>query len=78
MSEYGCLLFWLLELMLNKFLKNEYWINFFIGVLVFTLFIIGVLLIPGERKEIIEDKNETDVMDYDGIGNYGRIPNKDS
>ena len=64
--------------MLNKFLKNEYWNNFFIGVLVFTLFIIGVLLIPGERKEIIEDKNETDVMDYDGIGNYGRIPNKDS
>ena len=29
-------------------------------------------------QEIIEDKNETDVMDYDGIGNYGRIPNKDS
>ena len=53
-------------------------IIFFIGVLVFTLFIIGVLLIPGERKEIIEEKNETDVMDYDGIGNYGRIPNKDS
>lgn len=53
-------------------------IIFFIGVLVFTLFIIGILLIPGERKEIIEDKNETDVMDYDGIGNYGRIPNKDS
>ena len=53
-------------------------IIFFIGVLVFTLFIIGVLLIPGEGKEIIEDKNETDVMDYDGIGNYGRIPNKDS
>ena len=30
-------------------------IIFFIGVLDFTL-IIGVLLIPGERKEIIEDK----------------------
>ena len=24
-----------------------------------------------------EKKIETDVMDYDGIGNYGRIPDKD-
>ncbi len=52
-------------------------IIFFIGVLVFTIFIIGILLIPGESKINKEDKIETDIMDYDGIGNYGRIPDKD-
>ncbi|MDB9976336.1 hypothetical protein OAD59_00645 [Flavobacteriaceae bacterium] len=52
-------------------------IIFFIGVLVFTIFIIGVLLIPRESKTRSEEKIETDVMDYDGIGNYGRIPDKD-
>ena len=53
-------------------------IIFFIGVLVFTIFIIGVLLIPRESKISSEEKIETDVMDYDGIGNYGRIPDKDA
>tara|TARA_B100001063_G_C16660610_1_gene500849 strand:- start:693 stop:869 length:177 start_codon:yes stop_codon:yes gene_type:complete len=52
-------------------------IIFFIGVLVFTIFIIGVLLIPRESNTNKEDEIETDVMDYDGIGNYGRIPDKD-
>ena len=50
---------------------------FFVGVLVFTIFIIGVLLIPKENNQKSIEKIETDVMDYDGIGNYGRIPNKD-
>lgn len=49
---------------------------FFIGVLLFTIFIIGVLLIPKENNQNIEENMETDVMDYDGIGNYGRIPDK--
>ena len=49
---------------------------FFIGVLVFIIFIIGVLLIPKENNQNIEENMETDVMDYDGIGNYGRIPDK--
>ena len=49
---------------------------FFIGLLVFTIFIIGVLLIPKENNQNIEENMETDVMDYDGIGNYGRIPDK--
>jgi len=53
-------------------------IIFFIGVLVFTIFIIGVLLIPRESNINNEEKIETDVMDYDGIGNYGRIPDKDT
>ena len=52
-------------------------IIFFIGVLVFTIFIIGVLLIPRESNINNVEKIETDVMDYDGIGNYGRIPDKD-
>ena len=52
-------------------------IIFFIGVLVFTIFIIAVLLIPRESNINNEEKIETDVMDYDGIGNYGRIPDKD-
>jgi len=52
-------------------------IIFFIGVLVFTIFIIGVLLIPRESNINNEEKIETDVMDYDGIGNYGQIPDKD-
>jgi len=52
-------------------------IIFFIGVLVFTIFIIGVLLIPRESNTNTEDKIETYVMDYDGIGNYGRIPDND-
>ena len=53
-------------------------IIFFIGVLVFTIFIIGVLLIPRESNTNAEEKIETDVIDYDGIGNYGRIPDKDT
>jgi len=53
-------------------------IIFFIGVLVFTIFIIGVLLIPRESNTNADEKIETDVMDYDGIGNYGRIPDKDT
>jgi len=36
-----------------------------------------VLLIPRESNINNEEKIETDVMDYDGIGNYGRIPDKD-
>lgn len=49
---------------------------FFIGVLVFTIFIIGVLLIPRETNQKSIENIETDIMDYDGIGNYGRIPDK--
>ena len=49
---------------------------FFVGVLVFTIFIIGVLLIPKENNQKSIEKIETDVMDYDGIGNYGRINEK--
>ena len=49
---------------------------FFIGVAVFGVFFTGVLLIPGESKKDSNDKIETDTLDYDGAGNFGRIPNK--
>ena len=51
-------------------------IIFFIGVTVFGIFVTGVLLIPGESKPKSNEKIETDTLDYDGGGNYGRIPNK--
>ena len=51
-------------------------IIFFIGVVVFGVFFIGVMLIPGESKNTNKHKIETDTMDYDGEGNFGKIPNK--
>ena len=51
-------------------------IIFFIGVIVFGIFVTGVLLIPAESKPKSNDKIETDILDYDGGGNYGRVPNK--
>jgi len=53
-------------------------IIFFIGVIVFGVFFIGVMLIPGESKNTNKHKIETDTMDYDGTGNFGRVPNKNS
>ena len=53
-------------------------IIFFIGVVVFGVFFIGVMLIPGESKNTNKHNIETDTMDYDGAGNFGRIPNKNS
>ena len=53
-------------------------IIFFIGVVVFGVFFTGVLLIPNETKKASNDEIETDTMDYDGAGYFGRIPNKDS
>ena len=41
-----------------------------------VIFIIGVLLIPRENNQKSIENIETDIMDYDGIGNYGRIPDK--
>lgn len=41
-------------------------IIFFIGVVVFGVFFIGVMLIPGESKNTNKHKIETDTMDYDG------------
>ena len=50
---------------------------FFIGFFVFGIFIIGILLIPRESNEEKSDKIEADIMDYDGAGNFGRIPSRE-
>ena len=50
---------------------------FFIGFFVFGIFIIGILLIPRESKEEKNDRIEADIMDYDGAGNFGRIPSRE-
>jgi hypothetical protein len=51
-------------------------IIFGFGVFVALLFIIGVFYSNEEKNEINIGKVETDITDYDGGGNYGRIPDK--
>jgi hypothetical protein len=49
---------------------------FILGLLVFTLFVLGVFFNRREAKNSTSSKIETDTIDYDGSGNFGRIPNK--
>ena len=51
-------------------------IIFGFGVFVVLLFIIGIFYSNEEKKEINIGRIETDITDYDGGGNYGRIPDK--
>jgi hypothetical protein len=51
-------------------------IIFAIGFIVFFLFLLGVFFNNKEVKANGQDKIETDTIDYDGSGNFGRIPNK--
>ena len=51
-------------------------IIFGFGVFVALLFIIGIFYSNEEKNEINIGKVETDITDYDGGGNYGRIPDK--
>ena len=51
-------------------------IIFFIGLIVFFLFLLGVFFNNREIKANSQSKIETDIIDYDGSGNFGRIPNK--
>ena len=46
------------------------------GVFVVLLFIIGIFYSNEEKNDEKLGKIETDIADYDGSGNYGRIPNK--
>ena len=52
-------------------------IIFFIGFFVFGIFIIGILLIPRESNVEKKEKIEADNRDYDGAGNFGRIPSRE-
>ena len=49
---------------------------FIFGLIVFILFLLGVLFNSKETKRDNPNRFETDTLDYDGSGNFGRIPNK--
>ena len=51
-------------------------IIFAIGLVVFILFLLGIFFNKKEAEKNIRSKVETDSVDYDGSGNFGRIPNK--
>ena len=51
-------------------------IIFAIGLIVFFLFLLGIFFNSKEVKSNSRSKIETDTVDYDGAGNFGRIPNK--
>ena len=51
-------------------------IIFAVGLVVFILFLLGIFLNNKEAKNNTRSKIETDTVDYDGSGNFGRIPNK--
>ena len=51
-------------------------IIFALGIFVFILFLLGIFFNNKEAKNNTRSKIETDTIDYDGSGNFGRIPNK--
>ena len=51
-------------------------IIFAAGRIVFFLFLLGIFFNNKEVEANKRSKIETDTIDYDGSGNFGRIPNK--
>ena len=51
-------------------------IIFAAGLIVFFLFLLGICFNNKEVEANKRSKIETDTIDYDGSGNFGRIPNK--
>ena len=51
-------------------------IIFAAGLSVFFLFLLGIFFNNKEVEANKRSKIETDTIDYDGSGNFGRIPNK--
>ena len=49
---------------------------FAVGLIVFILFLLGIFFNNKETQYNRRNKIETDTVDYDGSGNFGRIPNK--
>lgn len=49
---------------------------FIFGIFVFILFVLGIIFNSKETKKDNSNRVETDTLDYDGSGNFGRIPNK--
>ena len=56
-------------------LKRELYL-FIIGFLVSCLVIASVFLVNKEEKDKYKDSDKANEMDYDGMGNYGRFPQK--
>ena len=55
---------------------NSNGIVFIIGFLVSCLVIASVFLVNKEEKDKYKDSDQANEMDYDGMGNYGRFPQK--
>ena len=51
-------------------------IIFAAGLIVFFLFLLGIFFNNKEVEANKRSKIETDTIDNDGSGNFGRIPNK--
>ena len=51
-------------------------IIFAVGLIVFILFLLGIFFNNKESQNNRRNKIETDTVDYDGSGNFGRIHNK--
>ena len=49
---------------------------FAVGLIVLILFLLGIFFNNKESQNKRRNKIETDTVDYDGSGNFGRIPNK--
>tara|TARA_B100000963_G_scaffold77072_1_gene65102 strand:+ start:911 stop:1078 length:168 start_codon:yes stop_codon:yes gene_type:complete len=49
---------------------------FIIGFLVSCLVIASVFLVNKEEKDKYKGSDQANEMDYDGMGNYGRFPQK--
>jgi hypothetical protein len=47
-----------------------------VGLVVFFLFLLGIFFNNKEVSDSRRNRIETDTVDYDGSGNFGRIPNK--
>mgnify|MGYP000004919286 FL=1 len=58
-------------------MKNQ--IMFIIGVIIFVVYVYFLLTIVRKQHKIQrkENMNSYDSSDFDGIGNQGRVPNKD-
>ena len=54
------------------------WGFFFVGAIIFVIYVWFTLwvIFSQNKKQREEDYPNIDIMDMDGIGNYGRIPNK--
>jgi uncharacterized membrane-anchored protein YhcB (DUF1043 family) len=59
-------------------MKNQ--IMFIIGVIIFVIYVYFLLTIIRKQHKIQrkENMNSYDSSDFDGIGNQGRIPDKDA